>query len=112
MSDESPIIDLRMQISAEQADDFLYRATHDPDFRARVEADPAGVLGEYGIDVAPETVPHLAQLPAPEDIQSLRSQLGSGDEHAPVGSARPGSPWFVAMIWFASIPKPGGDAAS
>jgi hypothetical protein len=111
VSDEGPTIDIRMQISPEQADDFLFRAAHDPEFRARVEADPAGVLREYGVEISDETAPHLAQLPGPEDIENLRKQMGAVDEYAEAGAGHPQRIWFVLFTWFANIPKPGGDAA-
>jgi hypothetical protein len=110
VSDEGPKIDIKIQISREQAEDFLYRAAHDPEFRAKVEADPAGVLRGYGVEISPETVPHLAQLPDPEDIEALRSQIAAPGEYAEA-AARPGVPWFMAFVWFMHLPRSGGDAA-
>ena len=90
MSDGGPTIDIKMRISREQADDFLYRVAHDPEFRAQVEADPAAVLRDYGVEISGETVPHLAQLPDPEDIEALRKQLGAPGEYAEAAAAHPG----------------------
>ncbi len=109
---EVPRIEIRLAISRDQAEDFLYRATHDPEFRARVEADPGGVLREYGVEVSDELLPHLAQLPDPEDIESLRKQLQAPGEYEPAGAARVAwFTWFMVITWFVNVPGPGGRAA-
>lgn len=108
MSEQGPAIDVRMQTTREQAEDFLYRVAHDPDFRSRVEAEPAAVLQEYGVEVSDTTAPHLVQLPAPEDIDALRQRLAGPGEYAEAGSS--GMAWFIVLAWFFTVPKPGGDA--
>jgi putative modified peptide len=106
---EGTPIDLRMQITREQAEEFLDRIVNDPDFRSYVEKDPVTALREYDVEISPDAVPHLAQLPAPEDIDRLRANLAAGDEYSDVGAVR-GMAWFIALSWFVSVPKPGDDA--
>lgn len=110
MSEQGPAIDLRMQTTPEQADDFLFRVARDPEFRSRVESDPAAALREYGVEVSETTAPHLVQLPAPEDIDELRQRLSGAGEYAETGSV--GAAWFIVLAWFFTVPTPGGDAPS
>ncbi|RMH15660.1 MAG: hypothetical protein D6696_20045 [Acidobacteria bacterium] len=56
---------------------FLYRAAHDDVFRHELEANPAAVLANHGIQVDAETLPERITLPSKQELQQA-FQLADG----------------------------------
>jgi putative modified peptide len=60
---------------------LLGMLAEDDDFRARFEANPAGVLTEHGIDFDPTELPVPATLPSKEELkETLEERLQAAQE--------------------------------
>jgi hypothetical protein len=72
---EDVLIELRM--SKAQARAFVDGLTHD-DFRKRLEHNPAEVLAEHGIELAPELIPDRVKLPQRKELEHLVGRIPGG----------------------------------
>jgi putative modified peptide len=75
MNDEPIKLELKINMSAAQSDELLERLAHDEQFRELYLEDPREVLSGYGIHFSEESAEYFRELPAPEEIEQLRSQL-------------------------------------
>ncbi len=48
---------------------FLYRITHDDQFRTRLQTRPHDALAEYGLHLDPEDLPQKVTLPSKEALR-------------------------------------------
>lgn len=93
---EAHPIQIRISISPEQSLDFLQRLARDDDFRARLEEDAGGLLGEYGIDVPPEGVPDTVEAPPKDDVEEALRNVQEWDK---LGRTAPQPHGYVVLWW-------------
>jgi hypothetical protein len=67
---------INVAISRDEAFEFLKQLTEDDDLRAKVQADPGGVLADRGIEISRELLPEQARLASKEQIGELLVLLG------------------------------------
>ena len=71
---------LRLDMTSEQVEDFVYRLAEDDEFRSQLTADPVGVLGQYGIEVSPELLDVAGvDLPAKEEVRQAIEGARAGE---------------------------------
>ena len=107
-------ITITLRISEDQAHDLLQRLAKDDDFRRQLEADPAGVLADFGIEISPpDAIPPTAQLASKEEIAVLLTAMAEDDD--PFGRVAHGT-WRYHVLGkvfaFGALPMIGrGDAS-
>lgn len=62
---------LRIDTGRDQAVEFVTRLANDDEFRERLQNDPRSVLWDYGVEVAPELIPEMVELPPKAEVQSF-----------------------------------------
>jgi len=107
-------ITITLRITEDQAHELLKRLASDDDFRRQLEADPARVLVDYGIEISPaEAIPPSAQLASKEEIGILLAAMMQEDD--PFGRVSHGA-WRYHLLGkvfsFGALPMIGrGDAS-
>jgi putative modified peptide len=84
MQDDQPI---QISVTPSQADELLNKLAEDDDFRQQLEADPQGVLAQYGIVVPEEALQGETLLPPKEEVREALSQMAAPELHPEVGQA-------------------------
>lgn len=102
MQDDQPI---QISITPSQADELLSKLAEDDEFRQQLEADPQGVLAQYGIVVPEEALEGETLLPSKEEVQEALSQMSATELHPEVGQA-PIFRRFVTLMIFARFREP------
>lgn len=102
MQDDQPI---QISITPSQADELLSKLAEDDEFRQQLEADPQGVLAQYGIVVSEEALEGETLLPSKEEVQEALSQMSATELHPEVGQA-PIFRRFVTLMIFARFREP------
>src|SRR5436190_808086 len=106
MEDESrKRIEIFLEITQEEARDFLTKLAYDDDFRDRLQKDPRSVLVEYRIEINDEGLPMNAELPPKDHVQQL---LQRTDEYGAAAAMPLGYGWMVIVLGFA-MPLVAGD---
>lgn len=100
-----PPSEIRLNITRARARGLINRLVHEPNFRARFEADTLAVLSEHGIEVSPESLPYQVRLPEPAAIEEFLSLLET--RIAP----EPATPFGAAVVVLAlgAMPVVAGD---
>jgi hypothetical protein len=97
---------ITVAISRDEAYDFFKQLAEDDTARARLEADPATELANWGITVSPGLLPAEAKLASKEDIEELLVLLG--DDPADKLGRPKGEAWLIhllCVIWkFGALP--------
>jgi putative modified peptide len=107
--EERQRIEILMEITPQDALDFLNKLATDDEFRARLKEDPRSVLVEYRIEINDAGVPTNAELPPKEDVQHLLDQIGELDEYGRASFVPLGYGWMVIVLGFA-MPLVAGDS--
>jgi len=106
---------ITVSATREEAYDFVQRLARDDDFRARLEADPRGILAERGIEFTlPEGDPELENvvLPPKEEVERLLEELGEPDESGMVNREALGRGCYVMLFkWGFAMPFIAPDGA-
>ena len=69
---------ISVDLSSNDALDFVERLTEDDAFRRELEQNPQEVLARYGVEVTPEMIPSDLRLPDKEHLRELRSEIAAG----------------------------------
>jgi hypothetical protein len=96
-----------VNISRDQAREFLERLAHDDDFRNEFEDDAQAVLGKYGITIPASAVPRTVKAPPRHYLEEVLWALHL-DEVASAGVHVPFSPPVPFAVPFALAPFSGG----
>jgi hypothetical protein len=103
----SPERTITVNISRDEAFDFLSELAEDDDLRARVEADPGAELAQRGIDISPDLLPSEAKLASKDQIRELMLILGD-DPANKFGRRKGEEAWpFHLLCWifmFGALP--------
>ena len=106
---------ISVSATREQAYEFLQRLARDDEFRARLEANPRSVLGDYGVEyMHPEEELELetVTLPPKEQVEQLLEEMGEPDEFGMVNRQALGWGCFVILFkWGFAMPFIAPDAA-
>jgi hypothetical protein len=68
-------IEIRLELSDEQALEFLERLASDDEFRGRYEREPRAVLEEYGITISGVTFPEVASAPSKDALRTVQEEI-------------------------------------
>jgi hypothetical protein len=97
-------IEIRCDLSPEDAWAFLRRVVRDEDFRTELEQDPGSALGRAGISVSEGAFPEWTRLPSQDEIRQLAAIVGPelNIDHPPdKDGGGPKPPSFGTCIWMA-----------
>jgi putative modified peptide len=93
---------LNLNITPNEAHEFLLKLSTDDNFRDRLERNPTEVLAEHHISIPSELVPGIAALPPKEVVQEALSAFTRAGElnvrglHTPFTSSR----WSFVLFWW------------
>jgi hypothetical protein len=102
-------VEIFMDLTPQEALDFLQKLATDDEFRDRLQGDPRSVLVDYRIEVNDAGLPVKAELPPKEQVQELLERVWDLDEYGRVAFAPLGYGWMVIVLAFA-MPLVAGDA--
>jgi len=94
-------IEIRMNITGDEARELLRRLAEDDEFRGKVEQDPKAALLHYGIDLSDDAGAAFRQLPPKEEIQRFLKQVGGRDEYGEGEHPSLGFGWLILSLGFA-----------
>jgi putative modified peptide len=94
-------IEIRMNITDEEARELLRRLAEDDEFRGRVEQDAKAALLDYGIDLSDDAGAALRQLPPKDEILRFLKQIGERDVYGEGEHPSLGFGWWILSLGFA-----------
>jgi hypothetical protein len=106
-------IEIRLELSDEQASEFLERLAQDDEFRSRYEREPRAVLEEYGITMSGVEFPEAASAPSKDAIRIVQEEIRRLQDTGEASRFWAWGPAYLVMIrfirfWATRFRAPGG----